>query len=112
MHRIKPVMGEIYHIYNRGVEERNIFLDDDDRLRFIHDIFEFNDKNPAMNFGYYFRKKEEESIEVGLPKIVEREPRKLLVDILAFCLMPNHFHFMVRQRKENGITEFMRKIGT
>ncbi len=109
MYRIKPATGEIYHIYNRGVEKRNIFLNDDDRLRFIHDVFEFNDKNPAINFGYYFRKKG--SIEVGLPKI-EREPRKLLVDILAFCLMPNHFHFVIKQRKENGVTEFMRKLGT
>ena len=109
MYRIKPVIGEIYHIYNRGIEQRNIFLDDDDRLRFIHDLFEFNDENPTINLAYHFGQKQ--SKEVGLPKI-ERVPRKLLIDLLIFCLMPNHFHLMIKQQKEGGITAFMRKLGT
>jgi len=106
---MKPVIGEIYHIYNRGIEQRNIFLDDDDRLRFIHDLFEFNDENPTINLAYHFGQKQ--SKEVGLPKI-ERVPRKLLIDLLIFCLMPNHFHLMIKQQKEGGITACMRKLGT
>lgn len=51
------------------------------------------------------------SSEVRLQKI-ERKPRKLLVEILCFCLMPNHYHLLVRQRVEDGVTEFMRKLGT
>lgn len=108
MERIKPIDGEIYHIYNRGVEKRKIFMDELDYLRFIHDLFEFNDEQPAnLNFTYYFNK---QSKEVGLPKI-KRKPRRFLVDILSFCLMPNHFHLMVRQKGDNGISEFIRKIG-
>lgn len=97
------VSGEIYHIYNRGVEKRDIFLDDQDRLRCIHDLFEFNDLEPADKFLKYS--------EVKLPK-VERNPRKLIVEILTFYLGNNHFHLMLRQKKENGITLFMRKFGT
>ena len=41
--------GQIYHIYNRGVEKRKVFLDDKDYLRFIHDLFEMNDENSASN---------------------------------------------------------------
>jgi len=106
----RPIIAtnEIYHIYNRGVEKRKIFLDDEDRFRFIHDLFEFNDINPVPNLTYYFKSQFK---EVGLPKI-EREPRKLLVEILAFCLMPNHFHLMVKQKIDGGITLFMRKLGT
>lgn len=100
-------MHEIYHIYNRGVEKRAIFMSDDDRFRFIHDLFEFNDENPALNLAYHVK----QSKEVGLPKI-EREPRELLVNLMAFCMMPNHFHLIAEQKTENGITEFMRKIGT
>jgi len=37
--------------------------------------------------------------------------RKLLVEILAFCLMPNHFHLLIRQLKDDGISRFMRKLG-
>jgi len=97
----------IYHIYNRGVDKRNIFLDDEDYFRFIHNLFEFNDIKPAQNI--YYKRSDLQSYEVSLHKI---EPRKLLVEILAFCLMPNHFHLLLRQKKESGITEFMRKIGT
>lgn len=92
--------GEIYHVYNRGVEKRDIFMDEQDYLRFIHNLFEFNDTAPA---GKYSVKSEAKP-----PKI----DRNVLIDILAFCLMPNHFHIMVCERKENGISKFMQKLGT
>ncbi|MBI5147561.1 MAG: transposase [Parcubacteria group bacterium] len=109
MERPKPTTDKIYHIYNRGVDKRNVFLDNDDYLRFIHDLFEFNDVAPALNLAYYLGKNQ--SKEVGLPNI-KRPPRKLLVELLIFCLMPNHIHLLMRQKREGGITEFMRKIGT
>ena len=105
------VSGQIYHIYNRGVDKRDIFMDDDDRFRFIHDLFEFNDENPTINLAVNLKSKNNEIKEVGLPKI-ERRPRKVLVEILAFCMMDNHYHIIVKQKVENGITEFMRKLGT
>lgn len=101
------VQGEIYHIYNRGVDKRDIFMDDEDRVRFIHDLYEFNDSNPALNLAVHLNKNK----EVGLPNI-QRKPREMLVEILAFCMMDNHFHLMIRSISENGITEFMRKLGT
>lgn len=105
------VFGEIYHIYNRGVDKRDIFIDDEDRFRFIHDLFEFNDENPTINLAMHLKSKNNEIKEVGLPK-VERKLRKVLVEILAFCMMDNHYHLIVRQKTENGITEFMKKLGT
>ena len=107
--RPRPASGEIYHVYNRGVDKRKVFLDDEDRLRFIHDLFEFNDEEPAENI-YYRRRRQ--SYEVGPRKIGVRMPRKLLVEILAFCIMKNHFHLMLRQKREGGITKFMHKLGT
>lgn len=105
------VNGGIYHIYNRGVDKRDIFMDDDDRFRFIHDLYEFNDKNPTINLALYLKSKNDKLKEVGLPNII-RGPREVLVEILAFCMMDNHFHLLVRQKEENGITLFMRKLGT
>lgn len=102
------VNNEIYHIYNRGVEKRNIFLNQQDYFRFIHDLFEFNDKNPSLNTLFYFN-------QLGKPPIIskkQRKPRKLLVEILAFCLMPNHFHLLLKQRREGGLVCFMQKLGT
>lgn len=109
---LKPqfVENEIYHIYNRGVEKRNIFIENKDYFRFIHDLFEFNDENPILNMSYYFNTKAMEVEPQYLKK--GRKPRKLLVEILAFCLMPNHYHLILRQRVENGIVKFMQKLGT
>lgn len=106
------VNNQIYHIYNRGVEERNIFLDNQDRFRFIHDLFEFNDEASVVNIYYKLNRFHEfQSYEVK-PRKIERGTRKLLVEILVFCLMPNHFHLLLRQLKENGIVKFMQKLGT
>ncbi len=52
MRKIRFAEGETYHVYNRGVEKRNIFLDNEDYFRFIHDLFEFNDEAPAANIYY------------------------------------------------------------
>ena len=99
------VNNEIYHIYNRGVEKRTVFLKEADYLRFIVDLYEFNDSAPATNSGYFLNR---DSIEVRL----QYPKKEKLVEILAFCLMPNHYHLLLRQYVENGITNFMRKLGT
>lgn len=96
-----------YHIYNRGVEKRQVFLDNSDYFRFIHDLFEFNDEAYAQNI--YYKLPSLKSYEVQPRKISKR---KLLVEIIAFCLMPNHFHLLLRQNADNGIVKFMQKLGT
>ena len=111
----KFVNDHIYHIYNRGVEKRTIFLKENDYFRFVHDLYEFNDEAPALNI-YYKSSINNQSYEVEPRKIwkerKEKAPRTLLVDILAFCLMKNHFHLLLRQRADNGIVRFMQKLGT
>lgn len=116
MKRLGFVENEFYHVYNRGVEKRVLFKDEHDYLRFIHDLFEFNDKNNSTNLSYRFKRKptkvaEAESLYCG-ELLKTRKPRTLLVDILVFTLMPNHFHLLLRERKKGGITKFMHKLGT
>ena len=94
----------IYHVLSRGVDKRKIFMDDSDNYRFIHDLFEFNDEAPAANNFHKFND------IVSRYSEVKRQPRKLLVDILSFCLLPNHYHLMLANRAENGISMFMRKL--
>lgn len=91
-------------IYNRGVEKRNVFLDNRDYFRFIRGLFEFNDILPSLNLYRRFQP----TTAVGSPT----SNKDNLVDILCFCLMPNHYHLLLRQKVDSGITEFMRKIGT
>ena len=88
---------ELYHLLNRGVEKRKVFLEDQDRVRFIHDMYSLNDRN---NVDPNHRFKEFESTRV----------REALVDIHAFCLMSNHYHLLVSEIEDGGISMFMRKL--
>lgn len=96
--------GGFYHVFNRGVEKRDIFLEDGDFLRFIHYLYVLNDDQQLSN---NFRKNF--SIDEVSPRPYSR---KLLVEILAFCLMPNHYHLFLQQKVDNGISKFMQKLGT
>lgn len=100
-------MSDIYHILNRGVDKRKIFLDKQDYFRFIHDLFEFNDESLTNNASYYFYSADN---KFNKEKNNNKKFRKLLVDIHAFCLMPNHYHLLVSPRIENGISKFMHKL--
>lgn len=110
MKKPRFVENQIYHIYNRGVEKRDIFIDKQDYLRFIHGLFEFNNKESIINTLYHFDSKFMEVNSFYIEK--EKKPRKLLVEILIFTLMPNHFHLLLKQKEEGGIIKFMQKLGT
>ena len=98
---------DLVHVLNRGVDKRKIYLDDQDYFRFIHDLFEFNDVEMVKNVAYSFK---HQIMDVGRPYIVDKGPRKLLVKIHAFCLMPNHYHLLLSPVMENGIPFFMKKL--
>jgi len=109
MQKPRFVEDQIYHLYNRGVEKRKIFLDKQDYLRFIHNLFELNNEESIINTSYHFDPQFPGEIR-RLKQ--ERKPRRLLVEILIFTLMPNHFHLILKQKKEKGIVKFMQKMGT
>ena len=103
---------EVYHIENRGVDKRKIFLDKEDYLRFIHDLYEFNDIVPAETTFYRFNKfydvaRRNIDIDGGEG---EKIRKKRIVDLLAFCLMPNHYHLLLIPKKTEYLTLFMKKL--
>lgn len=102
MKTVKFATDCLYHIYNRGVDGREIFMEDKDYIRFIHSLYEFNDKKFALPYQRIFKKEAFSGIT----------HRQALVNILCFCLMPNHFHLILQQLTDGGITKFMRKLGT
>lgn len=92
-----------YHIYNRGVEKRNIFLDEQDCKVFLYYL------------KMYLSSKEElEELSQPGTKINRFIPLNLSseVDLLSFSLMPNHIHLQVKQYSKYGITKFMRRLST
>lgn len=108
MSRRKIILAnnEIYHTYNRGVEKRPIFLIRKDYLRFIALINYYRFANCPIKFSHF----KGLSVEKREKILIRLEGKsKKLVDIIAFCLMQNHVHFLLRQLQDNGISKFMAK---
>ncbi len=94
--------GEIYHIYNRGVEKRTIFEDKQDFFQFLQML---DLCNVDMTCGGLEKYKYPTNLD-------RRDNESPLVEIITYCLNANHYHLMVRQIGENGISQFMQKVGT
>lgn len=93
------VNDEFYHLYNRGLEKQPIFTDKRDYSHFIRALFYYQIQNPKPKFSLYRQS-----------KTFPIDQTKKIVDIICYCLMPNHFHLLVRQLKDGGISEFMRRF--
>ncbi|MEK7574730.1 MAG: transposase [Patescibacteria group bacterium] len=98
-------VGEYYHIYNRGVDKRSVFSDADDVDRFLLSLDEFNQEESIGSiYEHLFIKGDRETVQLG-------NPIPKLVDIISFCLNGNHFHLLLKQNKDGGISKFMQKVG-
>lgn len=99
--------GEIYHIINRGVAQQPIFSNRKDYLKFLSLIDFYRYIKPSLSFSHYNRlaKDEKEEFLKNLKK-----NSQLLVEILTFCLLPNHFHLLLKQLRDKGISIFLRNL--
>jgi len=85
-----------YHIFNRGVDKRNVFLRYGHYSRFIHTILSLLNTGSAT---------ERSTKNQGLAL-------KYKINIICYCLMPNHYHFLLQQIEDGGISEFMHNLNT
>lgn len=96
----------IYHLYNRGVDRREVFGDEQDYATFLWNLEQYlAPYDPVPKPGF----------KADHPRI-QRHKREMSlygqVELLAYCLMPNHFHLMVRQHVPDGIVKLMRRVCT
>lgn len=94
------VTNQIFHLYNCGVEKRDIFLNKRDYERFLDTFVFYQQKNPPVRF----------SLTSFLAPSKDEHEEEKLVEIYCYCLMPNHFHFLVKQLIDKGISIFMSKL--
>ena len=99
--------GDVFHILNRGVEKRRIFITERDYLRFIYNLCDFNNKN-NVPFSYFHRQKIHTKNLYGSATSVN--PDNQLVDVLCWSLMPNHPHLLVQEKLDKGAGAFAKKI--
>lgn len=102
------ITGEYYHLYNRGIDKRLIFKSKNDYERFIMLLYIANSASEKPfrldNLINHSHK--------NFSEIMVLDKGKPLVSIGAWCLMTNHFHLLVKQEIDGGITKFMKKLGT
>jgi putative transposase len=89
---------ELYHALNRGVDKRILFMDGRDRSRFVAGLELFNDTKSIDNLH--------RTLDVG----PTRSNKKPLVQIHGWCLMKNHYHLLLSEVEEGGITKFLMKL--
>lgn len=104
--KISFSVGEYYHIYNRGNSKQKIFHNKQDYLHFIILLYICNSDTNVRIFNINRIK----NGSVVDPFLYERDA--LLVSIGAWVLMPNHFHILITEKIEGGISKFMQKLST
>lgn len=113
MRKVSFATDFIYHIYSRGVEKRKIYLDSNDYSRFVSILEHY------LKYDYPYSLLKERLKKVRSPQgrrnvFLRLETKRIEppVEIIAFCLMPNHYHLTLKQLVEDGITNFMHRMGT
>lgn len=96
-----------FHVFNRGLDKRVIFPNDSYRRRFLLTL-----KLSRLSKSPYAASLKRQKAEL-VPKESEMEKRwgPALVNVLAFCLMPNHFHFLLKEFDQGGAAKFMQRLG-
>lgn len=93
-----------YHIFNRGINSQIIFSDDKEYQRALELISYYKFSSPKIKFSQLIRQPQEIKSN-NLNRIITEA--KCLVQVVAYCLMPSHFHLLLKQEQENGISKFL-----
>lgn len=102
--RVPIVKGEVYHVFNRSVGQQPIFLSPKDYFRAM-DVFKFYlFEKPPLRFSFYNRLPNDQKVKF-YEESLKIKPQ--IVEIFCFCLMPNHFHFLLRGLTDKGIGQFV-----
>lgn len=110
MRKVKIVLNEYYHIYNRGNNKQPIFLDNKDKARFLFLILYFQSPTIFYNisrFIFYFVKHSVFNIPKETQKKILNDK---MIELISFVLMPNHFHLILCELKEGGISQYMQRV--
>lgn len=105
------ITGEYYHVYNRGAMRQTIFKDRADYIRFLFYIIHTQSPIPFSNIGRLLKRF---SPENGFTLPTDEVGDILLnryVELVAFCLMPNHFHLIVKGTSDGGISRYLQRVG-
>ncbi len=114
MRNIKIASGEYYHVFNRGVNKQTIFHDNPDWIRFLFLILYFQSPIVFPQIGRSIKSFVKHRVFDSVFDIDKETQQKIIkgrfVELTSFCLMPNHFHLMIKEIEENGIAKYMQRV--
>lgn len=105
MRNVHIAPGEYYHIFNRGMAKQTIFHNNADRMRFLFLLLYFQSPVPVQNIARLVKLMP----WIG-DDLREKVIKKRFVELTSFCLMPNHFHLIVKEVEESGIARYMQRV--
>lgn len=94
---------EIYHTFNRGLDRRPTFIDKRELTRALELIRFYQYSNTPIRYSQFLLLPKDK--QEFIYSLMTSSPK--LVSIISFCLMPNHFHFLLKQLEENGVSRFI-----
>lgn len=101
LREVPLVTGEYYHVFNRGITDLQTFANQRDYKRFTDTFKYYQLVGKKPRFSYFMRLPESRKKEIFTQIMFTKS-----VEILSYCLMPNHFHFLVKQITDKGLTKF------
>lgn len=107
--RKEPLVNEeIYHIFTKSIAGFRIFNEDSEFLRMKNVMRYYQIEKPKIKFSDFIKLKKIKETEIREENSSYKQER--LVEIIAYCIMPTHLHLILKQIKDNGISNFMNKI--
>ena len=92
--------GEIYHIFNRSLRHTSLFNDKREHALFLSALTYYLQATPPVKFSLFRQQTQKYPLDLS----------QTLVKVLAYCVMPNHFHLLLKQHQENGIRVFLHRL--
>ncbi len=101
-----------YHVLNRGIDGNPVFLDKEDYYRFVYLWYACNHGRPKINLWRKDVAKLADSILKGEEMDFLEGKHDPIVGVSTLCLMPDHFHSVILQKVDRGVSTFFQKLGT
>ncbi len=101
------ITDETYHIFNKSIDHKKIFHNTTDKIEFLNVIRYYSYKDTYLRFSLY-KKLPSARKEMYDDMVFQTDNR--LINILAYCIMPTHYHLLLRQRTDYGISRYLSQV--
>ena len=102
--------GEFYHVYNRGMQKQSIFISDADRFRFLFLLLFLQGSNSIRNVSRAIKTSVQHQMLLIDKELKNDVLKNRTIELVAFCLMPNHFHLIIHEIEDDGIAKYMQRV--